>query len=72
MLVIDESQPAMRSRDHSGGPQPAAWLGNELQYRWSRSARPRPGAIQSDDQLANRFTPFGLPPWEGGLILAGL
>jgi hypothetical protein len=23
-------------------------------------------AIQSDDQLANRFEPFGLPPWRDG------
>jgi type II secretory pathway predicted ATPase ExeA len=40
------------------------WLGNELQIPLvavgtSEALR----AIQSDDQLANRFTPFALPPW---------
>jgi type II secretory pathway predicted ATPase ExeA len=40
------------------------WLGNELQIPLvavgtSEALR----AIQSDDQLANRFTPFSLPPW---------
>jgi type II secretory pathway predicted ATPase ExeA len=40
------------------------WLGNELQIPLvavgtSEALR----AIQSDDQLANRFMPFSLPPW---------
>jgi type II secretory pathway predicted ATPase ExeA len=40
------------------------WLGNELQIPLvavgtSEALR----AIQSDDQLANRFLPFSLPPW---------
>ena len=40
------------------------WLGNELQIplvavgTWEALR-----AIQSDDQLANRFVPFSLPPW---------
>ena len=43
------------------------WLGNELQIPLVAVGTAEAlRAIQSDDQLANRFTPFGLPPWEGG------
>jgi hypothetical protein len=43
------------------------WLGNELQIPivavgTAEALR----ALQSDDQLANRFEPFPLPPWKAG------
>jgi hypothetical protein len=43
------------------------WLGNELQIPivavgTAEALR----AIHSDDQLANRFMPFALPPWKSG------
>ena len=43
------------------------WLGNELQIPivavgTAEALR----ALQSDDQLANRFEPFPLPPWRAG------
>jgi hypothetical protein len=43
------------------------WLGNELQIPivavgTAEALR----AIHSDDQLANRFVPFALPPWRAG------
>jgi hypothetical protein len=42
------------------------WLGNELQIPLVAVGTAEGlRAIQSDDQLANRFTPFGLPPWQG-------
>ena len=41
------------------------WLGNELQIPLVAVGTAEAlRAIQSDDQLANRFTPFGLPPWQ--------
>ena len=41
------------------------WLGNELQIPLVAVGTAEAlRAIQSDDQLANRFTPFGLPPWK--------
>jgi type II secretory pathway predicted ATPase ExeA len=40
------------------------WLGNELQIPLvGVGTNDALHAIQSDDQLANRFTPIGLPPW---------
>lgn len=40
------------------------WLGNELQIPLiAVGTHDALHAIQSDDQLANRFTPVGLPPW---------
>jgi type II secretory pathway predicted ATPase ExeA len=42
------------------------WLGNELQIPLVAVGTAEGlRAIQSDEQLANRFTPFGLPPWQG-------
>ena len=41
------------------------WLGNELQIPLVAAETAEAlRAIQSDDQLANRFTPFSLPPWQ--------
>lgn len=41
------------------------WLGNELQVPLVAAGTAEAlRAIQSDDQLANRFTPFSLPPWQ--------
>jgi hypothetical protein len=43
------------------------WLGNELQIPLVAVGTAEAlRAIQSDDQLANRFEPFALPPWREG------
>ena len=43
------------------------WLGNELQIPLVAVGTAEAlHAIQSDDQLANRFEPIGLPPWQEG------
>lgn len=43
------------------------WLGNELQIPLVAAGTAEAlRAIQSDDQLANRFEPIGLPPWKDG------
>jgi len=66
MLIIDEAHNILSgSRDQQRRfLNLLRWLGNELQILLvavgtSEALR----AIQSDDQLANRFTPFSLPPW---------
>jgi type II secretory pathway predicted ATPase ExeA len=66
LLVIDEVHNILSgSRDQQRRfLNLLRWLGNELQIPLvavgtSDALR----AIQSDDQLANRFTPFSLPPW---------
>src|SRR5258708_34340681 len=43
------------------------WLGNELQIPLVAVGTAEAlQAVQSDDQLANRFEPIGLPPWRDG------
>lgn len=43
------------------------WLGNELQIPLvAVGTAEAQRALQSDDQLANRFEPFALPPWRDG------
>lgn len=43
------------------------WLGNELQIPLVAVGTAEAlHAVQSDDQLANRFEPMGLPPWRNG------
>jgi Bacterial TniB protein len=43
------------------------WLGNELQIPLVAVGTAEAlHAVQSDDQLANRFEPIGLPPWRDG------
>ncbi|MGB6451374.1 MAG: TniB family NTP-binding protein [Steroidobacteraceae bacterium] len=43
------------------------WLGNELQIPLvAVGTADALHAVQSDDQLANRFEPVGLPPWRSG------
>jgi type II secretory pathway predicted ATPase ExeA len=43
------------------------WLGNELQIPLVAVGTADASlAVQSDDQLANRFEPVGLPPWRNG------
>ena len=66
LLVIDEVHNILSgSRDQQRRfLNLLRWLGNELQIPLvavgtSEALR----AIQSDDQLANRFTPFSLPSW---------
>lgn len=69
MLIIDEVHNLLcGSRDQQRRfLNLLRWLGNELQISLvAVSTAEGLRAIQSDDQLANRFTPFGLPPWEGG------
>lgn len=69
MLVIDEVHNMLcGSRDQQRRfLNLLRWLGNELQIPLVAVGTAEGlRAIQSDDQLANRFTPFGLPPWEGG------
>jgi type II secretory pathway predicted ATPase ExeA len=49
------------------------WLGNELQIPLVAVGTAEGlRAIQSDDQLANRFAPFGLPPWQADAEFARL
>jgi len=69
MLVIDEVHNLLSgSRDQQRRfLNLLRWLGNELQIPivavgTAEGLR----AVQSDDQLANRFTPFALPPWTAG------
>jgi hypothetical protein len=43
------------------------WLGNELQIPLVAVGTAEAlHAVQSDDQLSNRFEPVGLPPWRNG------
>jgi hypothetical protein len=43
------------------------WLGNELQIPLVAVGTAEAlHAVQSDDQLANRVEPMGLPPWRNG------
>lgn len=43
------------------------WIGNELQIPLVAVGTAEAlHAVQSDDQLANRFEPIGLPPWRHG------
>lgn len=43
------------------------WIGNELQISLIAVGTAEAlHAVQSDDQLANRFEPVGLPPWRSG------
>ena len=43
------------------------WIGNELQIPLVAVGTAEAlRAVQSDDQLANRFEPVGLPPWRDG------
>ena len=69
MLVIDEVHNVLSgSRDQQRRfLNLLRWLGNELQIPivavgTAEGLR----AVQSDDQLVNRFTPFALPPWTIG------
>ena len=69
MLVIDEVHNILSgSRDQQRRfLNLLRWLGNELQIPLVAVGTAEAlRAIQSDDQLANRFTPFNLPPWRMG------
>ena len=69
MLVIDEVHNILSgSRDQQRRfLNLLRWLGNELQIPLVAVGTTEAlRAIQSDDQLANRFTPFSLPPWTNG------
>ena len=69
LLVIDEVHNLLSGT----GPQQRRflnllrWLGNELQIPLVAVGTAEAlRALQSDDQLANRFEPFALPPWRDG------
>ena len=69
VLVIDELQNLLSgSRLHQRRLlNLLRWLGNELQIPLIAAGTPEAlHAIQSDDQLANRFEPVRLPPWRNG------
>ena len=69
MLVIDEVHNILSgARDQQRRfLNLLRWLGNELQIPLVAVGTAEAlRAIQSDDQLANRFTPFSLPPWANG------
>jgi len=69
MLVIDEVHNILSgSRDQQRRfLNLLRWLGNELQIPLVAVGTAEAlRAIQSDDQLANRFTPFSLRPWANG------
>jgi type II secretory pathway predicted ATPase ExeA len=69
VLVIDELQNLLSgSRLHQRRLlNLLRWLGNELQIPLIAAGTPEAlHAIQSDDQLANRFEPIRLPPWRNG------
>ena len=69
MLVIDEVHNILSgSRDQQRRfLNLLRWLGNELQIPLVAVGTAEAlRAIQSDDQLANRFTPFSLLPWASG------
>jgi type II secretory pathway predicted ATPase ExeA len=69
LLVIDEVQNLLSG---TGTQQRRflnllRWLGNELQIPLVAVGTAEAlRALQSDDQLANRFEPFALPPWRDG------
>ena len=69
MLVIDEVHNMLSgSRDQQRRLlNLLRWLGNELQIPLVAVGTAEAlRAIHSDDQLANRFEPFSLPPWTEG------
>jgi type II secretory pathway predicted ATPase ExeA len=69
VLIIDELQNLLSgSRLHQRRLlNLLRWLGNELQIPLIAAGTPEAlHAIQSDDQLANRFEPIRLPPWRNG------
>lgn len=69
LLVIDETHNLLSG---SGVQQRRLlnllrWIGNELQISLVAVGTAEAlRAIQSDDQLANRFEPIALPPWRNG------
>lgn len=69
MLIIDEMHNVLSGRRDQQRRflNLLRWLGNELQIPLVAVGTVEAlRAIQSDDQLANRFTPFTLPPWQDG------
>src|SRR5712675_757970 len=69
MLVIDEVHNLLSgTRDQQRRVlNLLRWLGNELQIPLVAVGTVEAlHAVQSDDQLANRFEPIGLPPWRHG------
>jgi len=69
LLVIDEVHNVLSgSRVHQRRLlNLLRWLGNELQIPLMAVGTAEAlHAVQSDDQLANRFEPIGLPPWRNG------
>jgi hypothetical protein len=69
LLIVDEAQNLLSgSRDQQRRVlNVLRWLGNELQIPLVAVGTPEAlRAIQSDEQLANRFEPVALPTWRVG------
>lgn len=67
MLIIDEIHNLLAGRRDQQRRflNLIRWLGNELQIPLIAAGTVEAlRAVQSDDQLANRFTPFALPLWQ--------
>jgi hypothetical protein len=69
LLIVDEAQNLLSgARDQQRRVlNVLRWLGNELQISLVAVGTPEAlRAIQSDEQLANRFEPVALPTWKAG------
>ncbi|MBS0396552.1 MAG: TniB family NTP-binding protein [Proteobacteria bacterium] len=69
LLIVDEAQNLLSgTRDQQRRVlNVLRWLGNELQISLVAVGTPEAlRAIQSDEQLANRFEPVALPTWHAG------
>jgi hypothetical protein len=69
LLIVDEAQNLLSgTRDQQRRVlNVLRWLGNELQISLVAVGTPEAmRAIQSDEQLANRFEPLALPMWHAG------
>lgn len=69
LLIVDEAQNLLSgTRDQQRRMlNVLRWLGNELQISLVAAGTPEAlPAIQSDEQLANRFEPVTLPTWQAG------
>jgi hypothetical protein len=69
LLVIDEAQNVLSGSrlQQRRLLNLLRWLGNELQIPLVAVGTAEAlHAVQSDDQLANRFEPLSLPPWRDG------
>lgn len=69
LLILDEMHNVLSGTRHQQRRvlNVLRWLGNELQIPLVAVGTAEAlRALQSDEQLANRFEPFPLPPWKAG------